>query len=80
MENCFTSVSVWELVDESKQEWREYDQVSTGLYEWLVEGDHLTWATSLIYCFCDEYLLIYCWGTEYGEVNRFLLFNLAIKL
>lgn len=80
--NC---VVVWELVDETKNEWVEYARIAGEPYEWLSEcdfgnyGPHIYDELGLVTCYCNEYLFIYNWAFGYARADGFVLFNLATK-
>jgi hypothetical protein len=81
----FVSVTVWELVDQSRQEWRVYDHMPAHMYKfWLradkdspsaIRPDDLEILTS----FCGDYALVYAWINIRGWADRFCLYNLATK-
>lgn len=54
-------VTVWELIDETQQEWVEYAHCSKAQYEQLTEHTVSTFhcSVTIVSVFCEEYVLMY---------------------
>lgn len=76
-----SSVCVWELVDESKQEWRHFARIPSEMHAWLVPlADD---ATHVFASFCEQHVLLYTLldrkAAKTGIAENFVLFNLETK-
>lgn len=81
MEDGQSSVSVWELVDESRQAWRHFARIPGEMYAWLVP--HADDSIRVLANFCDQYVLVYTLlrrnADKTGISDHFVLFNLETK-
>jgi hypothetical protein len=81
MEDGQSSVSVWELVDESRQAWRHFARIPGEMHAWLVpRADD---SIRVLENFCDQYVLVYTLlrrnADKFGISDHFVLFNLETK-
>jgi hypothetical protein len=76
------SLSLWELVDETK-EWRVFERMPAYLYSsWLMKSEDGTdrMADLTIHAsFCGDYALVYSWDFQSRRAWRYCLFNMATK-
>lgn len=81
----FNSATVWELVDQARHEWREYDRMPAHLYTLWLRSDKDFPTTvrvddvEILTSFCGDYALVFAWINIRGWADRFCLYNLATK-
>ncbi|KAG0563458.1 hypothetical protein KC19_8G033200 [Ceratodon purpureus] len=79
------SLCVWELVDETTDEWEVYDRLPKDLYTWLRcnEGfcppSRKVADVTVQASFCGDYMLVYSWDFISRAAGRFCLFNMGTK-
>lgn len=82
-DNSKRKVTVWELVDQTKEEWVKYAIISGADYDLLMTCDFANYGPSiyeelrLVPCFCDGYLLIYNWHYSNCQSYALGMLNLA---
>ncbi|KAG0564251.1 hypothetical protein KC19_8G096000 [Ceratodon purpureus] len=71
------SVTVWELIDATQQEWVEYAGCSKAQYEHLTENDEVVdYSCKIVSVFNAEYVLMYNWKTALNRSDALVLLNL----
>lgn len=80
-------ISVWEFVGMG---WREFSCIFVGLFCWLNYKDVCflgEFDLEICVSYCEEYIFIYIWFYDMNliwfckvEVERFVLFNLVLKV
>lgn len=77
------SITIWELVDHCKQEWKAFERMSEDMFSWVIYGDHLIPPPEIELeirsCYCNEYILVYSSLPEEGLVERFVICNLVTR-
>ncbi|KAG0607565.1 hypothetical protein M758_8G038900 [Ceratodon purpureus] len=79
------SLCVWELVDETTDEWEVYDRLPKDLYSWLRCNEGFRPPSTKVAnvtvqaSFCGDYMLVYSWDFKSRAAGRFCLFNMGTK-
>ncbi|KAG0601678.1 hypothetical protein M758_11G131200 [Ceratodon purpureus] len=79
------NVTVWELMDRTKQEWREYAVMPKEDYDMFKKCVYMSGSSPrgcmmrFVPCFCDGYLLIYNWQYVNGVAEALAMLDLATK-
>ncbi|KAG0606701.1 hypothetical protein M758_9G161300 [Ceratodon purpureus] len=77
------SITIWELVDHRKQEWKAFESMSKDLFSWVIYADRLILPLEMDLqiraSYCDEYVLVYSSPPEESLVARFVMCNLVTR-
>ncbi|KAG0569627.1 hypothetical protein KC19_6G103400 [Ceratodon purpureus] len=78
--NSWDELLMYEWDDEDLQ-WEEVDRMPPHLRDWLLDScndEH--YAFEILSSHCDEWVLIYSYYYEVGNVNKYILYNLETKV
>ncbi|KAG0587161.1 hypothetical protein KC19_2G144500 [Ceratodon purpureus] len=78
--NGWDELIVYEWDDEDLQ-WKEVDRMPPHLRDWLLDSNNITPGDmEILSSYCDEWVLIYSYYYEDGNVNKYVLYNLETKV
>ncbi|KAG0626615.1 hypothetical protein M758_2G138300 [Ceratodon purpureus] len=78
--NGWDELIMYEWDDEDLQ-WKEVDRMPPHLRDWLLDSRNCApYDMEILSSYCDEWVLIYSYYYEEGDVNKYILYNLETKV